>query len=512
MSEQRCRVAIIGTGFSGIGTAIRLKQDGIDDVVLLERAADLGGTWRDNTYPGCACDVPSHLYSFSFARNPRWPHTFSRQPEIWRYLRDCAERFGILPQIRFGQEVLAATWREDAQHWRIETSGGVWTAEVLVSGAGVLSEPRLPQILGIETFAGTVFHSARWDHGHALGGRRVAVIGTGASAIQFVPEIQRRVARLVLFMRTPPWIVPRNDRPLGAWEHRLFSVFPPAQYAHRMATYWFRESILPGFLWPREGWLGERVARRHLETQVADPVLREKLTPRYRMGCKRILISNDFYPALQQANVALVTEPIAAIRPRGVLTADGVEHAVDTLILGTGFNVSEHPIAERIRGRAGRSLAEIWDGSPKAHLGTTVAGFPNLFMMLGPNTANRAHLGCLHDRESDQPRARRDPNARRARPAELRAASRGAGGLRRQRRCAHARDGLVHRRLRQLVHRPNRSRLGAVARLHLAVPPPPRPLRRARVPAADPEMIRPSIPRSGRRAKSAGSVVTAWHG
>ena len=387
MTERHCRVAIIGTGFSGIGTAIRLKQDGIDDLVLFERAADLGGTWRDNTYPGCACDVPSHLYSFSFAPNPRWGHTYSRQSEIWQYLRDCAERFGILPHIRFGHEVLGATWQDDAQHWRIETSAGIWNAEMLVSGAGILSEPRWPEIPGIDSFAGTAFHSAQWDHAQDLSGRTVAVIGTGASAIQFVPEIQKRVAKLVLFMRTPPWIVPRNDRPLHAWEHRLYGLFPPAQLALRATSYWYREALLRGFLRPSEGGFGERLAGRHLESQVADAALRAKLTPSYRMGCKRILISNDFYPALQQPNVELVTEAIAAIRAGGVVTADGTLHGVDTIVFGTGFNVTEHPIAGRIFGRTGESLAETWAGSPKAHLGTTVAGFPNLFILLGPNTA-----------------------------------------------------------------------------------------------------------------------------
>jgi cation diffusion facilitator CzcD-associated flavoprotein CzcO len=387
MTERHCRVAIIGTGFAGIGTAIRLKQDGIDDLVLFERASDLGGTWRDNTYPGCACDVPSHLYSFSFAPNPRWGHTYSRQGEIWRYLRDCAERFGVLPHIRFGHDVLAATWQEAAQCWRIATSAGTWTADILVSGAGILSEPRLPEIPGIDSFAGTAFHSAQWNHGHELTGRTVAVIGTGASAIQFVPELQKRVGKLVLFMRTPPWIVPRNDRPLRAWEHGLYRVFPPAQLALRAISYWFRELLLRGFLKPRDGGYGERLARRQLESQVANAALRARLTPHYRMGCKRILISNDFYPALQQANVDLVTDPIAAIRPEGVLTTAGVLHAVDTIIFGTGFNVTEHPIAGRIFGRAGRSLAATWEGSPKAHLGTTVTGFPNLFILLGPNTA-----------------------------------------------------------------------------------------------------------------------------
>ena len=386
MDTPHVEVAIVGTGFSGIGTAVRLQQDGIDDILLFERADDLGGTWRDNSYPGCACDVPSHLYSFSFAPNPRWAHTYSRQPQIWEYLRAVADRYGVTSKIRYGHEVLTATWETDAQRWRIETTQGSWTADVLVSGAGALSEPSVPPLPGLDTFAGTIFHSAQWDHDHDLEGRDVAVIGTGASAIQFVPELQKQVRKLVVFQRTPPWIVPRRDRPLRRWEHVVYSAFPPAQTAVRGMVWAIRELFLAPFLQPRAGGRNEKLAQKHLAKQVSDPELRAKLTPSYRMGCKRVLISNDYYPALQQPNVELVTERIRQIRPHSIVTEDGVEHEVDTIVLGTGFKVTELPIAERVRGRDGRTLAVTWAGSPKAHLGTTVAGFPNLFILLGPNT------------------------------------------------------------------------------------------------------------------------------
>ena len=386
MDAPHLRVAIIGSGFAGIGTAVRLQQDGTENFLLFERAADLGGTWRDNSYPGCACDVPSHLYSFSFAPNPRWTHTYSRQQEIWQYLRDVADRYAVTPKIRYGHEVLAATWEDAAQRWRVETTKGTWTADVLVSGAGALSEPSVPPLPGLETFAGTAFHSAQWDHEHDLGGRDVAVVGTGASAIQIVPELQKQARRLVVFQRTPPWIVPRRDRPLRPWEHRLYSALPPAQRGVRALVWAVRELFLSPFLQPRAGGRNERLAQRHLAAQVRDPELRAKLTPSYRMGCKRVLLSNDYYPALQQPNVELVTERIREIRPHAIVTDDGVEHEVDTIVLATGFKVTELPISERIRGRDGRTLAETWRGSPKAHLGTTVAGFPNLFILLGPNT------------------------------------------------------------------------------------------------------------------------------
>ena len=382
----RVRVAIIGSGFGGVGTAIRLKQQGMDDFVVLERAGDLGGTWRDNTYPGCACDVQSHLYSFSFAPHPGWSRAFSPQPEIWEYLRRVAREHGVLPHVRFGHEVLSAAWDDGAKGWRIETAQGPVTASVLVMAQGALSDPLVPDLPGLASFEGPAFHSSRWDHGCDLAGKRVAVVGTGASAIQFVPAIQPTVGRLHLFQRTPPWIIPRHDRALTRAERGLFRRVPPAQKAVRGAIWLLREASLYGFRHPRAMRLVERLALRHLRRGVPDPALRAKLTPRFTLGCKRVLLSNDYYPALTRPNVEVVTERIAEVRPSSIVTADGVEREVDAIVFGTGFRPTDPPLAHHVRGRDGRTLTEVWEGSPKAHVGTTVAGFPNLFLLMGPNT------------------------------------------------------------------------------------------------------------------------------
>ena len=379
-------VAIVGTGFAGLGMAIRLKQAGENDFVVLERASDVGGTWRDNTYPGCQCDVPSHLYSFSFAPNPNWSRAFSRQPEIWGYLRGCARRYGILPHVRFNHAVTLAAWDDEQQHWRLETSGGTITARFMVSGMGGLSEPSIPPIAGLENFKGTYFHSATWNHEHSLKGRKVAVVGTGASSIQFVPRIQREVGELQLYQRTPPWIMPHRDKRLEAWKHVLYNRFPGAQRLVRNAIYWGREGFIPFFTNARLANVPKGISLKHLETQVKDPVLRARLTPNYAVGCKRILISNDYYPALQQPNVEVITEGIKEIREHSIVSTDGTEREVDTIIFGTGFHVTDSPYAERIRGRDGRLLSEVFESSPQAHRGTTVAGFPNAFILLGPNT------------------------------------------------------------------------------------------------------------------------------
>jgi cation diffusion facilitator CzcD-associated flavoprotein CzcO len=380
------RIVIVGSGFSGLGTAIRLKQAGIDDFVVLERGEDIGGTWNFNTYPGCQCDIPSHLYSFSFAPNPDWSRTYSKQPEIWEYLRRTSSEHGIDPHIRLHCTVTDASWDEAAELWRIQTSQGDLTAEVLVAGAGPLSEPKLPEIPGLQSFQGAMFHSAEWNHEHSLEDERVAVIGTGASSIQLVPHIQREARKLHLFQRTPPWIVRHSDRKTSRFERWLYRRFPAAQRLVRAAIYWSRELVVPWLMHPRAGSLPERMALRHLHKQVKDPSLRAKLTPNYRIGCKRILISNDYYPALTQPNVEVVSDGIKEIRPHSILTNDGVERAVDAIVLGTGFHVTDMPVAEWIRGRDGRSLAETWQGSSEAYLGATIAGFPNLFMLVGPNT------------------------------------------------------------------------------------------------------------------------------
>jgi cation diffusion facilitator CzcD-associated flavoprotein CzcO len=380
------RIAIVGAGFSGLGAAIRLKQSGIEDFVVLERGEDIGGTWNFNTYPGCQCDIPSHLYSFSFAPNPNWSRTYSKQPEIWEYLRRTASEHGIDPHVRLRVTVMDASWDEEAQLWRIQTSDGDLTAEVLVAGAGPLSEPKLPQIPGLQSFQGAMFHSACWEHEHSLKDERVAVIGTGASSIQFVPHIQREARKLHLFQRTPPWIVRHSDRRTSRAERWLYRHFPPAQRLVRTAIYWSRELVVPWLMHPRAGSLPERVSRRHLHKQVSDPALRARLEPNYRIGCKRILISNDYYPALTQPNVELVSEGIKEIRPHSILTNDGVERAVDAIVLGTGFHVTDMPMAQWIHGRARRKLADVWHTSAEAYLGATVAGFPNLFLLVGPNT------------------------------------------------------------------------------------------------------------------------------
>jgi cation diffusion facilitator CzcD-associated flavoprotein CzcO len=380
------RFAIVGAGFSGLGIAIRLKQEGIEDFVVLERAAELGGTWRENTYPGCACDVPSNLYSFSFAPNPDWSHTFSPQPEIWAYLKRVAREHDVERHIRYGREVTAARWDADEQLWRIETAGGDLTADMLVAGAGPLADPKLPDIEGIDSFQGMIFHSARWDHEHVLDGERVAVVGTGASSIQLVPKIQPRVGKLHVFQRTPPWVVPHRNRPTTRWERMLFGAIPAAQRLVRGAVYCARELFVLPLMRPREGSLPERMASRHLREQVPDPALRARLTPAYRIGCKRILISDEYYPALVQPNVEVVTDAIARITPSGIVTADGVERELDTIILGTGFHVTDMPVAHWIYDGDGRSLADAWSASAQAYLGSTVAGFPNLFLLVGPNT------------------------------------------------------------------------------------------------------------------------------
>jgi cation diffusion facilitator CzcD-associated flavoprotein CzcO len=388
MAPPHTRVAIVGSGFSGLGMAIRLRQEGFDDLVVLERADDVGGTWRDNTYPGCQCDIPSVLYSFSFAPNPDWTHLYPRQEEIRQYLRRCADELGVRPSIRFGCDVEAASWDSSRQRWRLSTSEGERTTDVLVSAMGGLSVPAYPPIPGLDRFGGASFHSAEWDHDHDLRGQRVAVIGTGASAVQFVPEVQPVVERVIVFQRTAAWVMPDPNRPFTDFERRLFRRVPIAQRALRGAIYGMHEATVLGTIVnPRLIARFERVGRRHLERQVPDPELRASLTPAYTLGCKRITFSDTYFPALTRDNAELVTEPIAEVRERSIVTADGAEREVDAIILGTGFKVMDNPAFERVRGRGGQTLAEAWGGSPRAYLGTTVAGFPNLFLLVGPNSA-----------------------------------------------------------------------------------------------------------------------------
>ncbi len=379
---------VVGAGFAGLCMAIKLQEDGETDFVVIERGPDVGGTWRDNTYPGAACDVPSQLYSYSFAPNPDWSRSFSPQHEIQAYLQRVAREAGVLDRFRFDTTLEQARWDEASTRWLVTTSAGEYAARTLVSGAGALVEPRLPEIPGIAGFQGEVFHSARWNHDLDLTGLRVAVIGTGASAIQIVPEIASVVDHLDVYQRTAPYVLPRNDRRYTRLERFAFRHLPGVQRAYREAIYWAREGYVPGFTWqPRLALPAQAMALRHLAQRIADPALRERLTPDYRIGCKRILISSDYYPALTEDHVDLVTDPITKVTGHGVVTADGTEREVDVLVVATGFHTTDQPIAHRVVGRDGRTLAETWaETGMQAYKGTTVRGFPNYFQLVGPNT------------------------------------------------------------------------------------------------------------------------------
>ncbi|MFG2095460.1 flavin-containing monooxygenase [Streptomyces sp. NPDC048612] len=385
--RRHVRVAVIGSGFGGLGAAVRLRRQGITDFVILERADAVGGTWRDNSYPGCACDVPSHLYSFSFAPNPEWPRNFSGQPHIRAYLERVTDTFGLRPHLRFNSEVRALRWNGDALHWEVETASGPLTADVVVSATGPLSDPKVPDIPGLDTFPGKVSHSARWDHDYDLRGKRVAMIGTGASAIQIVPAIQPEVERLTLFQRTPPWVLPRADRKISAAEKWLHTKVPATRAARRGLLWGIRELQVSAFTKrPNELGLIERLARSHLNKAVKDPALRAALTPDYRIGCKRILLSNTYYPALAQPNVDLFSAGLKEVRGSTLVGADGSETEADAIVFGTGFHVTDLPIAQRVTGAHGTTLAEEWKDGMAALRGATAAGFPNFLTIIGPNT------------------------------------------------------------------------------------------------------------------------------
>ncbi|MFD3551371.1 flavin-containing monooxygenase [Streptomyces goshikiensis] len=385
--REHVRVAVIGSGFGGLGAAVRLRREGITDFVVLERAGSVGGTWRDNTYPGCACDVPSHLYSFSFAPNPDWPRTFSGQSAIRAYLEHVADTFGLRPHIRLDSEVLMARWDADALRWEIETSGGRLTADVVVSATGPLSDPKMPEVPGLAEFPGKVFHSARWDHDYDLRGKRVAMIGTGASAIQIVPAIAPDVARLTLFQRTAPWVMPRTDRAISAAERWLHRQLPFTRAARRGLLWGIRELQVSAFTKrPNQLGLIESLARSNMARSIKDPELRAKLTPSYRIGCKRILLSSAYYPALARPNVDLVASGLREVRGSTLVAADGTEAEVDAIVFGTGFHVTDMPIADRVVGAEGRTLADHWKDGMQSLRGATAAGFPNWMTIIGPNT------------------------------------------------------------------------------------------------------------------------------
>ncbi|WP_206389813.1 flavin-containing monooxygenase [Amnimonas aquatica] len=380
-------IVIVGSGFSGIGMGIFLKKAGRNDFLILEKAADIGGTWRDNNYPGAACDVPSHMYSFSFEQNPDWSRFYSGQAEILAYMKGCANKYGLLPHFRGNSELLDARWDESEGRWHLATGDGQqYTARIVVSGIGGLSRPALPNVKGLDKFKGALFHSAQWNHDYDLAGKRVAVIGTGASAIQFVPQIAPQVDKLVLFQRTPPWLVPKPDGLINDGVKKLFRFIPASQRLFRASIYWQAEGFALGFVNPKLMVAIEKLARWHLARQVKDPELRAKLTPNYTIGCKRVLFSNNYYPALTRDNVDVIAAGVKEVRANSVVDANGVVHKVDAIICGTGFDVADPLGPLKIRGRDGLEVREKSQGM-SAYLGTTLKDLPNLFMLLGPNTA-----------------------------------------------------------------------------------------------------------------------------
>lgn len=385
---RHVQVAIVGSGFSGLGAAIRLDQSGHRDFLVFERGNDVGGTWRDNTYPGAACDVPSHLYSYSFAANPEWTRSFSTQPEIEDYLRRVAREAGVLDRHLFGCELTRAWWQSDEATWQLTTSHGTFTADVLVGAFGALAEPRLPPIPGIEDFTGDLFHSAQWNHDADLAGKRVAVIGTGASGIQIVPAIADRVGHLDVYQRTAPWLLPRLDRPFTAAERWLFRKVPAVMRLARAGVYLARESQVVGLAKaPRFMLPFELLSRTKIRLEIRDPDLRKKVMPNFRIGCKRMLIANDWYPTLDRAHVELVTDGIAEIRGNAIVADDGTARPVDAIVIATGFHVTDSPMFERICGADGRSLTKTFEEQGmRAYKGTTMVNFPNLFVLVGPNT------------------------------------------------------------------------------------------------------------------------------
>ncbi|NKY30293.1 flavin-containing monooxygenase [Nocardia gamkensis] len=386
-STRHARTIIIGSGFAGLGLAIRLTQQGRNDFLVLERGSDVGGTWRDNTYPGAACDVPSHLYSYSFALNPDWSRSFSKQGEIQQYIQDVSKRYDVRDKHVFDCDVTSARWNTETALWEIESSKGSFTADTVVSAVGALCEPALPDIKGINDFEGEIFHSARWNHDADLTGKRVAIIGTGASAIQIVPAIAAKVGHLDVYQRTAPWLLPRLDRPYTKAERLAFKRVPGLQRLSRAAIYAARETQVVGLAKvPALMQLFEAIAKAKLRYEIRDPQLRAKVTPNFRIGCKRMLISNDYYPALARPNVDVVTDGIAEVRANSIVTEDGTEREIDALIVATGFHVTDSPTYETIFGRDGRTLSEVFDEiGQQGYKGSTIANFPNMFFLLGPN-------------------------------------------------------------------------------------------------------------------------------
>ena len=392
-------VAILGAGAGGIAMGVALKRAGFD-FTIFEKSDGVGGTWRENTYPGAACDVPSHLYSYSFAPNPNWTRTFATQPEILAYLEDVADRFGVLPHVRTNTAIASAEWDDAAQLWTLTSrTGEIFTAHVLVSGLGMLNVPFVPDIPGLESFRGRAFHSSQWDHSRPLAGERVASIGTGASAIQYVPAIAGEVAHLDVFQRTPIWVSPRFDDEYTDAQKQRFSEKPLTAKRHRWQIFWTYQRASFDVEHPFTQMQTE-FARSYLNRKIEDAELRATLTPDFPVGCKRPLTSRTWYPALTRPNVSVVTTEITAITPTGIRTADGTLHEADTIIFGTGFRANEYLTTVEITGRDGRKLQDAWSAGAEAYLGLTVSGFPNFFMLYGPNTNGVNSILFMHEAQA----------------------------------------------------------------------------------------------------------------
>lgn len=400
-SVHKTGIIIVGAGFAGTGMAIKLRKSGREDFVVLERAETIGGTWRENHYPGAACDIKSYLYSYSFAPWPEWNYLYGHQEQILEYHQHCIRAYGLEPHIRCSENVQSAEWDETNGEWEVNTTAGnVYRAPVFITGTGPLNKVNFPAIPGRGSFAGPAFHTAQWNHEVDLTGKRVAVIGTGASAIQVVPAIAPEVRNLKVFQRSAPWIIHRGDHPISEKRKARYRKNPFWQKFHRERIYWQNEFTALGFVkFPGIMKIGQKLALRNLKKAIPDPELRRKATPGYRMGCKRVLRSDDYFSALARENVDLITEGIQEILPRGIRTADGQVHEVDVVIYATGFEASENMAPFEMKGREGISLKEIWKNGGESYLGTVIHGFPNAFTVIGPNTG-LGHNSMIHIIES----------------------------------------------------------------------------------------------------------------
>lgn len=377
---------VVGAGISGIAAAYKMNQEGYHDYIVLEKADRVGGTWRDNNYPGCGCDVPSALYSFSFSPSHKWSHLFAKQPEILSYLEDVAAKFDLNKKIEFNNELVSAKWDQENNLWKLETTKGLYQAKTVMFTTGPITEPSLPKIKGIESFKGEMFHSARWNHDYDLKGKRIAVIGTGASAIQFIPQVQPLAKELIVFQRTAPWVLPKADMDLNDTAKGVIKRFPVIQKTWRNSIAQILNGINFGLRNPKVLKPVNALSRQLLKLQIKDEQLRKDVTPNFDIGCKRLLFANNYYPALQQDNVKLIPHGLVEIDGNTVISANGERHEVDVIILGTGFEVSHPPIGKRVYDIEGKLLADRWkDSSPEAYLGTSIAKLPNAFLVLGPN-------------------------------------------------------------------------------------------------------------------------------